>query len=378
MNYFTQTHDFIIHFLVIFLSAIVAFLVVGVVMKLDKKDKFPSSLYIFLLFGTGILSFLFINNLVSNYIHGSLREIYVYPHQGAYYLTVLNDVEYSRGRGGGLAFEQYLETYELPTGKFLSTKKMDDLKVETHFRIYWNGGVRAWAFSPRKGLRLTELPTLKILATQKEIVEMDPELHGTLRLNPNGSVYDPLHNAMILQSVKGKLFVLDDQLHLQSVARVPDFSAYLYKKQIWRFKKHWSFTRVKNQNARFVHFKGTPVSKTSPALLKPYFIPEFNLKRQKKSRVWVVHQSTLYKNKQILLSYLDRNGQEINRINVSKLLNNKRIIKVLGVYSQKDSSFIFIGIGRAKFWAKVLLFSLYALNVDNKTGRLIKKITYYE
>ncbi len=378
MNYFTQTHDFIVHFLVIFLSAIVAFLVVGVVMKLDKKDRFPSSLYVFLLFGTGILSFLFINNLVSNYIHGFLREIYVYPHQGAYYLTVLNDVQYSRGRSAGLAYEQYLETYELTTGKCIGTKKMDDLKVETHFRIYWNGGVRAWAFSSRKGLRLTELPTLKILATKQEIVEMNPDLHGTLKLNPNGSVYDPLHNAMILQSAKGKLFVLDDQLHLRSVKGVPDFSAYLYKKQIWQFKKQWRFSYVKNQNARFVHVKGTPVSKTSPALLKPYFIPEFNLKRQKKSRVWVAHQSALYKDKQILLSYLDRNGQEINRINVSKLLNNKRIIKILGIYSLKDSAYVFVGIGRVKFWDEVLMFSLYALNVDNKTGRLIKKITYYE
>ena len=378
MNYFIQTHQLVVHYLSIFLSAIVAFFVAGVVMKLDKKDRIPSSLYVLLLFGTGILSLIFINNLVSNYIHGFLREFYIYPHKGSYYLTTLNDMQYSRGRGAGLAYTQYLETYELATAKFIGTKKMDDLKAETHFRLYWNGGDRAWAFSPRKGLRLVELPTLKILATQQEILEMNPDLHGTLRLNPDGSVYDPLHNAMILQSAKGKLLVLDDQLHLRSVARIPDFSPYLYKKQIWQFKKHWRFSHVKNQNARYVHFKGTPALKTSLALLKPYFIPEFNLNRQKKSRIWVAHQSTLYKDKQTLLSYLDRNGQEINRINVSKLLNNKRIIKVLGIYSLKDSDYIFVGIGRAKFWARVLMFSLYALNVDNKTGRLIKKITYYE
>lgn len=373
MNYFLRTHGYFHIFLFLF-SGVVAIVVFWLIIKLDKKKRIPSFLYVIIFFVSGIFTLILINNFFSGYDRGFLRKFYIYAHDDTYYLTTLNNVQHLR-----YGHKQYLETFEMATGKPIGLKKVASVENELNYEIYWSGGERAWAYTEKIGLQLLDLPTPKILATQKDIIESNPDLGGTLHLNSEGDVYDPLNHRMIIESTFGKLYTLNYDLNLQAIMGVPDFSPYLYKNQIWRFKKDWKFSYAKNRNGWHIRFKRIPVSEKSSIFLKPYFVSEFNVNKQKKTRIWVVHQSSLYEDVQVLLSYVDQTGQELSRVNVSDLFNNKRIIKVLGIYSLNKTAYIFIGIGSiSQYLEEYKTLSLYALKVDNKTGRVIKKITYYE
>jgi len=92
-----------------------------------------------------------------------------------------------------------------------------------------------------------------------------------------------------------------------------------------------------------------------------------------------MHKSAFFKNVETLLSYVNKSGEEINRISLSQLFDEKPV-QALGSYSGNEQSFIIIGVGLYNLLSadqEFVPLSLYALVVDNRTGEVIKIIYYY-
>jgi hypothetical protein len=117
------------------------------------------------------------------------------------------------------------------------------------------------------------------------------------------------------------------------------------------------------------------LSKDSVILLEPEFINELNFVPIKKDKIWIFHKSAIYGDYDPLISFIDANGIEINKINLNDMFNNKKI-HVLAAYTRKKDVLIFIGIGDT-FRSKIKGFTLFALKTNPDTGKIIEKIQYF-
>ena len=380
MNYFIYSHPILELFFPYFCGILAVIPMGWLLTKIVRKHSINNWIFFFIIifsFGSGVF---FAWNLLFHLKHGRMRKIYVYPHKDTVYLSAFNYMK-SGGRRGATPpkYTFYEETYELTSGKSVGAIYLGKEKSSDRFRIYWNGSEKAWCVDYPQKVLLLDLSAPQVVATESNILQRYPSLGAKLTLAPEPLEYNPIHNWLYVVSPQGKRFALDENLHLISPAKSESFTDSLYQNRIWQFKKRWSLVQVPKKMTYRVRFDKTMLSGRSKAFIKPRFIPELNLNVREKDRVWITHKSALFKNVETLLSYVNKSGEEINRVSLSRLFDGKPV-QALGSYSGNDQSFIIIGIGLYDLFSanqEFVPLSLYALVVDNRTGEVIKIICYY-
>ena len=380
MNYFIYSHP-IFELFFPYVCGIAAVIPVGwLLTKIDRKHSINNWIFFLIIifsFGIGVF---FAWNLLSHLKHGRMQKLYVYPHKNTVYLSTLNYMKGGTRRGTSPPkYAFFLETYELPSGKSAGSIYLGNERYSYRFRIFWNGGAKGWVVDYYQKILLLDLSIPAVVATDTEIVQRYPSLGDSLTLPPEPPEYNPIHNWLYVVSPGGKRFALDENLHLLSPTKRESFTHVLYQNKIWRFKKDWSLVPVPKKKTYRVHCGNTPFSGKSKEFIKPRFIPELNLNVREKERIWIMHKSAFFRNVETLLSYVNKSGEEINHISLSQLFDGKPV-QALGSYSGDAQSFIIIGVGLYNLLSveqEFVPLSLYALQVDNRTGEVIKLICYY-
>ena len=380
MNYFIYSHPILELFFPYFCGILVVILVGWLLTKIDRKHPIKNGIFfLIIIFSFGIAVF-FAWNLLFHLKHGLVREVYVYPHKNTVYLSAFNYMKGGGRRGTSPPkYAFFLETYELISGKSVGSIYLGKEKYPYRFRILWNGGEKAWGIDYPQKIMLLDLSIPRVIATDSEILQRYPSLGAKLTPSPEPPEYNPIHNWLYVVSPQGKRFALDENLHIISPTKRESFTEDLYQKRIWQFKTDWLPVQVPEKKTYRVRFRKTPFSGKSKEFIKPRFIPELNLNIREKDRVWIMHKSAFFKNVERLLSYVNKSGEEINRISLSRLFDGKPV-QALGSYSGNEQSFIIIGVGLYNLLSadqEFVPLSLYALLVDNRTGEVIKIICYY-
>jgi hypothetical protein len=257
-----------------------------------------------------------------------------------------------------------LKTFDLKSGKFMG--QADLLKWRKPSRDYQIFGPvdnKAWGYSRENGLALLDMVKPERLADEKDILEKNPQLGETFSPRPGDYVYDPITYSIQVIAQDGSLFRVDSNL---VAAPVRNFTSHSPGRK--KTGKHWTFDQARQSAGETVREIGAPSSNSKKTvLLLPEFIHELNQKAAAKSnKVWVLHFSALYGDQEPLLSYMDSQGREINRINLHKLFNDKKT-KPVATLVQGNETLVFI---------TKRGFTLTALRTDSITGKILGRIEY--
>ncbi len=372
MNYFIGVHSFIVFLLEMALIALGVILTVFLWVKVSKLAKFSRvgsvgfGAFVFVMLFVSILG---VGRLVDTLFHGYLNQIFIVRANGKTYLTAHTIIRHRHRVGSD--YVHRLESFDLESGMQLGRLFLGKVDVDDTYRFYWAGGKKAWGFSRKTGLMLLDLTQLAVLATEADIIQRNADLalDEKLRLARDG--FNPRTQEISIYS-GGRLYSLNHDLKARPLPR-PVFFSDLSSLQ-WQFKTRWALVPVKNAMGRRLHRKNTPFSDNAAKLLQAKFLPELNLRAPEKLRLWVEHQTTLYRNAQPLLSYIDAEGKEIKRIHLSKRFSGKPG-RALGTYSEAGRMFVFVGVGQIK--RDFLVYSLSALKVNPRTGEILEVITYF-
>ena len=238
------------------------------------------------------------------------------------------------------------------------------------YTIYWSGGNRAWSWDNKTGLRLLDLGRPAVLADRGMILKRVTELGG--RLDIRSPAYNNETHRIHVRGKNGD-YELDYSLKLRPYQRA---GRYLdFNRLKWQFSKQWLFRDMSDSVRETVHLKGVEPYAKSVEMLRSKLVPEFNLKKQKKKRIWLKHQSALNGSVDTLMSFVAANGREINRLNLTKIFPRVRI-RVLGTYTTDRNVMILVGIGKKSrsHIDSIDVHGLAGLSVDKSTGNLLKRI----
>ena len=274
------------------------------------------------------------------------------------------------------------------------------------YRIYWLSSRYAWGYSRKTGIQLLDLVKPELVAEEKEILSRNPELGNSIKLLYEDYMIDPYTHGIHVETKDKKIYRLDPDLTAKLVTKdsltgpvtsieitVKDNmifqktvnsggnnkSTYSDKKKYKvdpnLFQKDWIFGFLKASLGKNISKRGFQLSKDSVILLEPEFIDELNLEPVNKNKIWIFHKSAIYDKYDPLISFIDANGTELNRINLYDILKNKKA-KVLTTYTNDKEILIFIGIGESHH-SSIKGFTLYALKTDPNTGNITDKIQYF-
>lgn len=127
------------------------------------------------------------------------------------------------------------------------------------------------------------------------------------------------------------------------------------------YPRGWIFNKMPGTKAKTL--------RGSPLLIAPKLVPELNKKVAANSqKVWVIHYSTYLGDYDTYLSYIDSNGQELNRINLRQMFKAKDAT-ALATLTRKNETLVFIT--RQGY-------TLIALKANPATGKIMGRIDYYQ
>ncbi len=375
MNYFYYIHGKLLFFLGLFITLLCLASVFFIVFKLSKRLKFIDKKFklimvpvVFIaLFG----SFFGFAKILDPFHQGGVKEIYIFNADGKSYLTTwLTRYHFKRF---GADYDQRLETFELNSGKLLGIAQMVKRHYDDEYRIYWSGGDKAWGYSTETGIQLLDMQKPKVLATEQDILKQN-SIGKKIKLYSWGSAYSPQQHALYVVAANGQYYRLGYNLKATPVKKVSSEAPFV--KTNLDFAKNWQFYYLRENLGAHLHIKGATCSPESKTLLEPKFISEQNTNVRKKDKVWVRHKSGLYKESDLLLSYIAANGEQLNSFNLTKMFDDPNL-NVISTFTREKNSLIFIGVGdRSR--TNTDGFALYALRVDKDSGELLGKITYIE
>jgi len=148
----------------------------------------------------------------------------------------------------------------------------------------------------------------------------------------------------------------------------------LLEQKILAIRDSEDMNRTQGYYPRGWVFKKMPGTKAQtlrggPPLIAPKLVKEMNKKvAAKNNKVWVIHYSTYLGDYDTYLSYIDSNGNELNRINLRKIFKDK-YVTAQATLTQKNQTLVFIT--RQGY-------TLSALKADPATGKIRGRVNYYQ
>ncbi len=376
INYFVNTHGlfvFIINLLVmIFIVCIFAFFSICI----SKYFKLPEKIEKILMVGFIILGLLVGNLCISNILdqinQGGIKKLFILNKNNTPQLTVWFTRILSKRFGAN--FDQRLRCYELKSGNALDYIQMSMRYYTDDYRFYWLSGNYAWGFSDRTGIQLLDLVKPEVVAEEKKILELNPELGNSIRFLDEDILLDPMTHGLNVETKDNKIYRIDINLNATEIDRVL-LENNSTSTKINIFQQNWIFNNVKGTLGKNLNKKGIKLSKDCAYLLEPEFIEELNFKFQVKNKIWIFHKSAIFDKFDPLISLIDADGKELNRINLFEVFKNKKA-KVLATFTQDKEILVFVSIGYT-YYAGINGFTLTALRTDPETGKMTGKIKFF-
>ncbi|MFH1873575.1 MAG: hypothetical protein ABH859_00100 [Pseudomonadota bacterium] len=376
MNYFLNMHGGIVFFIKLGVVVLVmTSLLIGYI-KWEKQanlseKKSKKWTFIFLALLCLIGSLIGTSKFLNLYNQGGLKEFFILDAQGRPQLTAWLTRIYSKRVGAD--YDQRLETFDLMSGKRLATTQIVDKYYSNEYRLFKPFANKAWGYNRKVGIQLLDLTKPEVIADEEKILQLNPKLGDKISLYRGDNVYDPINRDLYVVGADNKTYRLDMDLQAVAAQKIPEHD--IDYDAVWRFTKDWYFDYVKGSLGRQVHKQGVVLAADSAVLLDPEFVPEINPLVKRKDKVWLAHKSAIIGNYDSLISYIDSDGQELNKINLPELFK-KQEPKVLATLTRDNDILIFVGIGQTHH-ASIKGFSFNAIRVDKETGKILDEIKYF-
>jgi hypothetical protein len=366
----------------------------------DNKSKFI--IYGFIIFGL-LIGFFGLGRILNPFYQGGIRKIFIIDKNNTPQLTVWFTRIHSKRFGAD--YDQRLRCFELESGKSLEYVQMVNRYYNNDYRIYWLSGKHAWGYSGKTGIQLLDLIKPGFI-TEEEILLRNPELGQGITLMDWDNLLDPYNHGIrvitkddksyqinidlnakeinknsLIEPVENSEIIVNDNIIFKSkTVNNESFEDKNSNNKIYKidpnvFQNDWVFWFLEANLGKKISKKKYVLSKDSVILLEPEFINELNLEPTKKDKIWIFHKSAIYGDYDPLISFIDANGIEINKINLYEIFNNKKI-HVIATYTRNKDVLIFIGIGDT-FRSQIKGFTLFALKTNSDTGKIIDKIQYF-
>jgi len=346
MNYFLNIHDYILFYASILLSTIVLFILLFILVSIIKHFHLSKYfLYVIAIIFTLILIFFNPGNKILNrYNQGFVRELFITSQDEnnpllSVWLT--RTVTYKAKN-----YYQHLQNFSLKSGKKLESLELIDSDLSNNYQFYWTKGEKeAWGYRPNSDVEGEYIQHIDLIK---------PEVIDNPNLLPNP-------NPPLLSSWSSRENTK---------------------------KEGWLITSASNDAGKIITSSNNKSHGDSTTLYKPEFIEELNTDLNSKDKIWITHRSSILDDYDQLISYLSADGTEINKINLNKYFETKKIkknnsykiinaemIEVITSYTFKDNIYIFTVRGK-NYPSERQDFTLTALRTDKETGEILEQIDY--
>jgi hypothetical protein len=315
---------------------------------------------IFVYLAVFITIFMFVHDKLND---GKINKIYILKSDNesrlVVWLTRMDTPEISLDD----VFSHKIKSFDLEKGKKLG--QIDPVRRYTlnDYRIFGPFDEnKAWGYGHTTGVQLLDLFAPKVLVKEKEILGRNPQLGQNLQLVPGDYhyIYDSTTHDLHVMTPAGKFYKITPGLEA-----LPAGNIHL---QIPYYPPHWLIERVEGSWGLAAHAKDSQLSANRAVFLSPEIVKEWDEALQAKDKAWVLHRSSLKPDADFLLSYVDANGEEISRINLSRLFK-KRKAQAYRTLTREDDIFVFVTCEK---------FTLSALHTDRQTGAIKKRIDYFQ
>lgn len=282
------------------------------------------------------------------------------------------------GKKVGSDYEQFLLTFDLHTTANTGVIQLEQKTYENDYRLFRADENKAWGCSRNRGLLLLDLSQPSVLADQAQILEKHPVLADGFKCMGYKGRVSPDQRGLYLKTASGLFFRVMEDLSIEKSLSVPLENYEITKGTA---ESSWQFLSLKHSKGKHVHKIGSSYAGDScTTLLNPQFIlelnPSFFTENPHDNKLWVAHQSALYGEHDLLLSYMLENGVAELTHNASELLQ-KEALTARGIYTKGNQTFIFLST-KAEFRSIPIQVSLFALRTDTKTGQMLEILTYVE
>lgn len=264
---------------------------------------------------------------------GEIKELYILDSDDKPLLTAW--LMRTHPVKGKTFHDQRLETFELENGKFIGMVEMQHNKLTPYYRLDWIFGSKTiWGIDKDKNAQLISLTQSGFLKNTDPVPQFTENTRDDWR------------------------------------KRVANINQRGWSEKGWSFK-----AAMGSVGKNLIGPNGKP-NILSAILLEPIFIEELNMKAGFKDKIWIFHKSGIHNNIKPLMSYVDFNGKQLNRINLNKIFNKIKT-RPFAVYTREKEVMVFVTCGgNKKSIGDAPGFTLTALRLDRATGRYINKIDY--
>jgi hypothetical protein len=294
-----------------------------------------------------------------HFIDGKIEELFILNESGAPRLSVRFSRPNTR-RGMTYSYTHRLKTFDLLSGKLLGRLEMGNKVHGQEYTIYGPFDARAWGINSSTGLQLLDLSKPAIIAGEAEILEKNPQLGKKIRFVFVDNIYDPAKHTIQAIAPDGRYYRISPDLATVKIEH--------YSRPYSPWIKYWSFSWVPGAERKTVRHRyagGQPLGK-KVEMISPKMVEELNPEELARKKAWVTHRSSSGRDYDLLLSYVDEHGVELNHINLTRMLKGKKVMAI-NTYSRKDQVLLFV----SQFGI-----TLSALRTGPNNGKILGRIDY--
>ncbi len=363
MNLFLHSYPWWILLAEVVLSLLAILGMTGLASWLASKLKVKSvpavSTVISIGVGTGFVMMIAIMQIPNHFRDGHFRMVRVYDTT----LVVSSTRPDIPGTPKLGPYSHRLRTFDLLTGRKTGQVQLTGDEFCNTYTIYGPFDGKAWGHSQDRGIHLIDMLNPRILAQDEDIVTRNPSLGDEIRLLPGryDCEYNYRNGGLRVINQRGQYYEVGMDLRATRIqdlvcAEQPDTGPTM---------QDWVYCGPKD-SAKVVHTKGTEHSPDCVRLNQPRIIRRW-FRAPLVDRVWVAHGMAAQDTTRRWLSYITKDGEELQRIDLRETCGDDRVW-AYGTVALENETLILVTIGR---------FTLSALRTDPATGRFRGVIRYF-
>jgi hypothetical protein len=366
MQLFFKTWGGLLFYAEVIVSLIILLGAIFILDKLRARLRISESVgkpVIFIILMAIFLGAIFVPNALRSYvIDGNVEELFII-HENNNPLLIVRFSRPNYQRGSIVGYTHRIKTFELLSGNYLGRLEMAKSVHSYEYNIYGPFGTLAWGINSTTGLQLLDLARPALVAGEAEILAKNPQLGKKIRFVFVDNIYDPVKHTIQAIAPDSRYFRIFPDLKAVAAQR--------YLRPYSPTPDYWSFSwapGAERETVRYRYASKSPQAK-KVEFISPKLVKELNPKALARKKTWVKHQSSFLKGSDLLLSYVDEHGQELNRINLNQALKEKKEVMAINSFSSEGEILLFVS-------RRGL--TLSALRTDPNSGEILGKIDYFK
>ncbi len=340
--------------------------------KFKFKDWQKKATFLAILIFTGGTLLYLLFSWHSSVTDGEIVRVFFVSRKSQHRITVL-----FRGCERPVECRFRFRSYDFYTGKrtryLVQLFKPHIIYRFTLFEPFKNNKI--WFYHSALGLHLIDLFTPENLGDEEKILRKNPCLKGAIKPNWDDAL-DESTNSIKVFNNNGQLFLIDTNLVAHKIDDLgvkpkadSDRIGNNSRKSSRKYPK-WVFKYFRRSAFRVLHVAGKAPAADAVKMYDPEIVDRWHKALFASDKIWVWYFSEYKRYAPLYLSYLDSRGREINRIDIRKQF--KSHTRPFGVYLLDGKTYLFMTRTHGNE-----PYSLFALQYNPQTGRIIKRIDYF-